>query len=83
MLLGNKLYFTYGHIGYSYALHAGWNFTKFGGAYVDQGGIFVREVEAFKAIEGSDMTLVITSCLLITCILTIHYKNKLTGGINS
>jgi hypothetical protein len=52
-LAANQLYLWCGHIGYSYALHVGWNIVRFRASYVSLNGEVLRGGAGFDVIEGS------------------------------
>jgi membrane protease YdiL (CAAX protease family) len=53
-LASNWLFMRYGHIGFSYALHAGWNTVRFTADYFPMNGqAAIPEATTFNLIEGS------------------------------
>lgn len=57
-LAANQLFLTYRHIGFTYALHFGWNATRFGGEFTATGtGAVLKDGLSFDILEGSGMAL--------------------------
>jgi hypothetical protein len=52
-LAANQLYAWRGHIGYSYALHVGWNIVRFRAGYLSLNGETLHGGASFDLIEGS------------------------------
>ena len=66
-LVCNSLYLKTRHIGFGFALHAGWNLTRFGGVYYLDKQL-VAEGITFNSIEGS---------LWLTALMAVFY-----AGVN-
>jgi membrane protease YdiL (CAAX protease family) len=51
----NRLYFRFAHIGFAFAIHAGWNLFQYGGNHFlsSPSGIPISEAELFNTIVGS------------------------------
>jgi len=63
------------HIGYSWAIHLGWNTVFFGGRYVKVGGQLINEPERFNIFLGSQLVLVFS--FIIVLITMYIYKRKI------
>jgi hypothetical protein len=69
-LVCNQFFFRYGHIFFGVALHAGWNLTRFAGAYLN-GKEYFSEGSTFNAIEGSFwLTGLLTIFIVTVMVLT-------------
>lgn len=65
----NSLFLHYGHIGYGYAIHVGWNLTRFGGDFF-RGSTLLSEGTAFNVLEGSPwFSLLITPATAILLVI--------------
>jgi membrane protease YdiL (CAAX protease family) len=78
-LAANWLFMRFGHIGYAYALHAGWNTVRFTAIYVP----FARndvlsEAQTFNLIEGSGPVLVLGLLVLAISAYFLHQKQRQT-----
>ncbi len=65
----NSLFLHCGHIGYGYAIHVGWNLTRFGGDFFRNSAL-LPEGAAFNALESSPwFSLVITPATAILLVI--------------
>jgi hypothetical protein len=78
-LATNLLFLEFGHIGFSFAAHAGWNVSRFGGAYLLPGHA-VSEVESFALIEGSPVALAMAAALLCAALATSLLRARAAAG---
>jgi hypothetical protein len=78
-LATNLLFLEFGHIGFSFAAHAGWNVSRFGGAYLLPGHA-VSEVESFALIEGSPAALAMAAALLCAALATSLLRARAAAG---
>lgn len=63
----NALFISSGTIAASYALHVGWNLTRFGHEWIEKtSGLQLKEAESFNLIEGHPWVL--TSAIMLTVI---------------
>lgn len=70
-LVSGMLFFRCGHIGYSYALHLGWNLTQLGGNFygVYNGQSFwLTEGQVFLLLEGSPVVVGLSLVLLLVTV---------------
>lgn len=81
------LYLRFGHIGYSYALHLGWNLTQLEGNFygVYQGQSFwLTEGQVFLLLEGSPQIVALSLVLLLIStwlwLRRPRQENGATGG---
>ena len=76
-LATNLLFLKFGHIGYSFAIHAGWNLTRFGGAY-ERAGVALTETDTIALIEGSLLALG-ASALLLLAVIAVDRVGRSAG----
>lgn len=67
-LAGNELYLAYGHVGFSLALHAGWNVVRFPALYrALPSERPLTQAESFAVVEGTPELLAAALLLLVAC----------------
>ena len=70
----NLLFLRSGHVAFSFAVHAAWNLTRFGGIYVVKGRQ-ISEAQSFGVIEGSGIALGVAATLL-ALVLILEWIDK-------
>ena len=60
-VLANLLFLRFGHIGYGWALHYGWNLMRFGSVYAVDGR-YLSEGMSFNYLEGNRWVVVASTC---------------------
>ena len=72
----NALFFTFGHIGYGFALHFAWNWWRFEGD-ISKNGISLNEAQTFNILEGSTAVLISVACLSILSVIGLEvHRNR-------
>lgn len=70
-MASSLLFLRFGHIGYSYALHLGWNLTKLEGTFINQSvqpPHRLHEGEGFVLIEGAPIITALALVLFAVCL---------------
>jgi membrane protease YdiL (CAAX protease family) len=80
-LASNWLYIRFGHIGFSYALHAGWNTVRFTAIYVPfaRNDVF-SEAKTFNLIEGSGPVLALALGVLGVSAACLYRRPRQTAS---
>jgi hypothetical protein len=83
-LATNDLFLKYGHIGYSVALHLGWNLTRFGEQWMYQNR-WLEEFLGFNLIEGDHRTVLASACLwlLVRLVMALPARGTSQGDQDS
>lgn len=67
-VLVNLLFLRFGHIGYGWALHYGWNLMRFGSVYAVDGR-YLSEGTSFNYLEGNGWVAAASTCAAVAAFL--------------